>query len=377
MQVTRALELTLDAAALKRMRGQGTEDLDAYLAYVQARTLLASDRVADVEQAIEHLERATALDSKFAAGYVALAEAEMFVAEYDVTEDRQARFERALGRGRTLVEQALSLDPGSGEAYLVRASINAYTDLAAAETDYRHGLELSPNSPMGYAGLAAVVYEDPARRNEALALLDRARKLDPLQPAYDVTKAMFLSYERGDVQGAADLLADVLRRNPDYQPALARMGELRSQLLGQTAAGIEYGERALSLDPLSEGTRRMLVRAYLDVGDVVAAQQVVDEADHELSVRSLPILMYQRDWRRAGEAAYDSLSRQTYAATDIDLGILAMRMYARATGDYERARLALVDLSRIRQEPSGDLALPDRAVPGPGRRGSALGWPTC
>ena len=98
---------------------------------------------------------------------------------------------------------------------------------------------------MGYAGLAAVLYEDPARRDEALALLDRARKLDPLQPAYDVTKAIFLSYEQGDVQGAADLLADVLRRNPDYQPALARMSELRSQLLGQTAAGIEYGERAL------------------------------------------------------------------------------------------------------------------------------------
>ena len=70
--------------------------------------------------------------------------------------------------------------------------------------------------------------------------------------------------------------------------------------------------------------------------------------------------MYQRDWRRAGEATYDSLSRQTYAATDIDLGIFAMRMHARATGGYERARLALVDLSRIRQEPSGDLALPDR-----------------
>ena len=61
VQVTRALELTLDAAALKRMRGQGTEDLDAYLASA-GRTLLASDRVADVEQAIEHLERAVELD---------------------------------------------------------------------------------------------------------------------------------------------------------------------------------------------------------------------------------------------------------------------------------------------------------------------------
>ena len=62
--------------------------------------------------------------TRIAASYVALAEAEMFVAEYDVTEDRQARFERALERGRTLVDQALSLDPGNGEAYLARASMS-------------------------------------------------------------------------------------------------------------------------------------------------------------------------------------------------------------------------------------------------------------
>jgi hypothetical protein len=34
-------------------------------------------------------------------------------------------------------------------------------------------------------------------------------------------------------------------------------------------------------------------------------------------------------------------------------------MHARATGDYDRARMALADLSGIRQEPSGELALPD------------------
>ncbi len=276
----------------------------------------------------------------------------MFLAEYDVTEDRQSRFESALAQGRTLIERALSADPDNGEAYLVRASMAAYADLATAEADYRRGLELSPNSAKGYLGLATVLYETPSRRDEALAMLDRARKLDPLQPAYDVTRAVFLLYERGDVRGANDLLADVLRRHPDYQPALARMSEIRGVLLGQTADSIEYGERALALDPLAEEVRRGLVRAYLDVDDVAAAEQIVDEAPHELSVRRLPILVYQRDWSRAGEAAYDSLERQTLSPKDTGSVLppsactRARRAITSARGSRSRLWLACAGMRR-------------------------------
>ena len=344
LQVTRALELTLDDDCDRAHERAGHREPGCLPRYLQARTLLAGDRVADVQQAIELL-RARRLRSipVLRPGSVGLAESGLFLAEYDVTEDRQSRFESALAQGRTLIERALSADPDNGDAYLVRASMAAFSDLAEAESDYRRGLELSPNSAKGYLGLATVLYETPSRRDEALVALDRARKLDPLQPAYDVTRAVFLLYERGDVRGASDQLADVLRRHPDYQ-ACARANEraIAAVLLGQTADSIEYGERALALDPLAEEVRRSLVRAYLDVDDFAAAEQIVDEAPHELAVRRLPIFIYQRDWRRAGEAAYDSLERQTLLAQRPRWrGVTAIRMHARATGDYERARIAL------------------------------------
>jgi TolB-like protein/cytochrome c-type biogenesis protein CcmH/NrfG len=369
LQVTRALELTLDADAIERMKGQGTENLDAYLAYLQGRALLAGDRVADAQQAIEQLQRAVALDPNFAAAYVGLAEAGLFVAEYDVTDDRQARFERALERGQALIERALGVDPENGEAYLVRASMVAYTDLAGAEADYRRGLELSPNSAKGYAGLAVVLYETPSRRDEALAMLDRARKLDPLQPAHDVSRAVFLLYERGDVQGANELLVDVLRRNPDYLPALTRLTEIRVSCMGASVEGIEYGERALQLDPLAERARQTLVIAYLDVGDVAAAERIVDAADHEVSVRRIPILLYQREWRRAGEAAYDALDRQSVSPQDGVYVVVAIRMHARVTRDFERARIALEAMSGIQWDASGQPSMPDR----PGIGEAAIG----
>ena len=129
MQVTQALELSLDARAKDRLTGQGTQNLQAYLAFLQGRSLLANNRVVDTKEAIGHFERAIKLDPKFAAAYVSLAEAELFVAEYDVTDDRQERFERALRRGQELVEQALALDPDNGDAYLERAHLAAFDDL--------------------------------------------------------------------------------------------------------------------------------------------------------------------------------------------------------------------------------------------------------
>ena len=175
VQVTRALELSLDASAVDRLTGQGTENLDAYLAFLQGRSLLATDRVIDTKDAIGHFERAIRADPRFADAYVNQAAAEVFVAEYAVTDDRQERFERALRHGKELVAKALELDPENGDAYLQRGHLRYYDDLSAAEADYRRGLELSPNSAEGYSGLATVIYEDPAPRDEALALLDRAQ----------------------------------------------------------------------------------------------------------------------------------------------------------------------------------------------------------
>ena len=106
-QVTQALELSVDPAAMERMTGQGTSNLGAYLAFLQGRALLANARVVDMTEAIEHFERSVKLDPTFAGAYVSLAEAEVFLGEYEATDDRQERFKRALLRGQELVEKAL------------------------------------------------------------------------------------------------------------------------------------------------------------------------------------------------------------------------------------------------------------------------------
>jgi len=365
LQVTQALELSVDPAAMERMTGQGTSNLGAYLAFLQGRALLANARVVDMTEAIDHFERSVKLDPDFAGAYVSLAEAEVFLGEYEATDDRQERFKRALLRGRELVEKALSLEPLSGDAYLQRAYMLAFENLSDAEKDYRRGLELSPNSAKGHAGLAAVLYETPSRRDEALELIDRARKLDPLEPGHDVTKALFLWLERADMQGANALLVDVLKRNPRYTPAIAWLGGLRP-LMKQAANAIRYSEQALALDPSREWTRRSLIRVYLDLGDLSAARQLIDDEGPERSPRQLILLMHEGDWRQAGELAYESLARESISGisgTDMVMIVTSIRMHARATDEFERARVALEEASGVSWDSAGRATLPQEGSP--------------
>jgi TolB-like protein len=359
LQVTRALELSLDAKERDRLTGQGTENLDAYLAFLQGRSLQANDRIVDTRDAIGHFERAIRVDPEFAHAYVNLAAAKLLVAEYEVTDDRAERFEIALRESRELVERALALDPENGDAYLQRANLTTFDDLSAAEADFRKGLDLSPNSAEGYAGLATVLYADPARREEALQMLERARRIDPLDPGYDVRKAVFLIYERSDVNGADKLLSSVLERHPRYLPALVRLCEVRSFLLGRHAEAIRLCEQALAVDPLMEEARRILIKAYLEVDDLAAAEQLAEASHGESAVPRTLIAMHKKDLRAAGEAGYEALARRTTAPNNVSWMFIAIRLDARATGDATRAVAAMEPYARVDWDAAGKPILRD------------------
>ena len=335
--VVRALQLSLDAGARGRLARQGTERFDAYLEYLQGRALLATGRVTDAAHAVTHFERAVALDPDYSDAYVGQAQSALFVAEYEPTEDRHERFNRTLHRAQQLVARAIALDPDNANAYLARAHFAAFDDLGAAEADYRRTLEFNPNAAQAYAGLAAVLYETPARRDEAFALLERAHALDPLEPAHEVMMAVYLLYERSDMDGAVALLVDALKLDPQYQPALTRLGEIRYFMQGRSAEGIRLNEQALMLDPASESTRRALIRAYLSVGDAEAASEIAGNPPPGNAARTIPILLYRREWLAAGESAYRSLAQGTSTPIDNRIDVIAIRMHARTSGAVERA----------------------------------------
>jgi TolB-like protein/DNA-binding winged helix-turn-helix (wHTH) protein/Tfp pilus assembly protein PilF len=338
-EVARAMKVSIDegTAALAARGRDADRDFDAYLSFLRGRALHASQRLADLPAAIDSLSAAIRQDPRFADAYVLLARARVELADRESPEKANARVAGAVDNALQLLDTAIELEPANGEAYVERGYLKAYYDIAAADADFRRGLELAPNYARGYEGLAAVLFQSVARRQEALAMLEKARQLNPLEPRLDVVKATYLGYGPGDSEQATAILQQLLERDPLYVPALVRLAEFRWTLQGRNAEAIHLAEQAVKLDPGNEQAWYHIAVAYLDADDPASAGSAFRGIGEPSRSGLLSLNLYRRNWREAGEAAYSMLAAGSPRRIDERRIATAMRMHARATGNYERA----------------------------------------
>jgi TolB-like protein/Tfp pilus assembly protein PilF len=335
----------------------GTRNSEAYLAFLQGRAKMATQKLSDFKLAATDFALALKLDPNYGPAYVELASARLQLAEFTVTGDRAEAFESASHEAKLLIERALALDPNNAQAYVERGYLRAFSDPVGAEKDLRRGIELNPSSARGYAGLATVLYSDPLRRDEALAMIERARRLDPLEPEYDVLKARCLLLGRGNLREADAVLVDVVARHPTYLPGVAQLAFVR-RTEGNYADAVMYGERAVKLDPLEEESRLDLIRNYSEIGEMAAALQVVNEAPNRLPIRRLAVLVGEGNWRQAAEDTYDALADQTLTLILEAQAVFALRMDAHRTDDFARARAVFERMSGVAWSTTGIPTLP-------------------
>jgi TolB-like protein/DNA-binding winged helix-turn-helix (wHTH) protein len=351
-EVARAMKVSIDAgtAALTARSQDADRNFDAYLSFLRGRALLANQRVTDLPAAIDSLAAAIRQDPQFAPAYVLLARARVELAQRDTSRDSRARFAKTVDEALRLVDAAIAIDPANGEAFVERGYLKRYFDIAAADADFRRGLTLAPNNALGYEGLAAVLFQSIARRREALEMLEKARRLDPLEPRLDVVKATYLGYGPGDVPQATAILQSVLERDPLYVPALVRLAEFRWSLQGRHADSIQLAEQAVTLDPGNPPAWRQLAVTYLDVDDPGAAEAVIRQVTPPSPADLASLNLYRGNWRAAGDAAYAMLAEGPHLAIDERRIAFAIRMHARATGDYARAIRALESWAMVEWE---------------------------
>lgn len=359
-EVARAMKISIDegTAALTARGADADRNFDAYLAFLRGRALHASHRLADLPAAIQSLAAALRQDPQFAAAYVLLARARVELAERESPEGANAGLAEAVENALQLLDTAIELEPANGEAYVERGYLKAFYDIAAADADFRRGIELAPNSSRGYEGLAAVLFQSVARRREALAMLEKARKLNPLEPRLDVVKATYLGYGPGDAEQATRLLQQVLERDPLYLPALLRLAEFRWSLQGRNSETIHLAEQAVNLDPGSEQAWYHIGVAYLDADDPASAESAFRSIGQSSHSGRLSLSLYRRDWRAAGEAAYAMLAASPPRRNDERRIASAVRMHGRTTGNHERAIRALEAWSGVSWD-GGELELGD------------------
>ncbi|HSN72055.1 MAG TPA: tetratricopeptide repeat protein, partial [Steroidobacteraceae bacterium] len=369
VEVATALESHL-ADGLRGISPTGTQNLDAWLAYQQGRDAASTRRKADLLRAQERFAAAIREDPQFAAAYVRLAEARILLAFNDLSESWFINSPQLEDADRveieTLLARAIELDPNDGDAYIVRAWLVA--DPVAAAADYRRGLELRPNSAEGLERLARVLFFfpdpqgriwDPQKREEAFTLVDRADEIDPLAPTILLTKALMTLYARSDVAGANAFFRQALEQDPNFFPALAYLGGMRWCCEGKFAEGAKYLEDALAIEPTAAWTRHFLIRAYLDMGDIAAAEELAAELDVRDGPGRVALALARGDVREAQRLA--SMSFAPVTGLNASMLTNALMLAAVRIGQVEPSRESLERRIGLHWDASGAPTFSDRS----------------
>ncbi|HEY0685747.1 MAG TPA: winged helix-turn-helix domain-containing protein [Steroidobacter sp.] len=333
------------AGALEVSLTQGTHPfarfgIDAYLAFLRGKALVATRKVADAELAIESFSRAIELAPDFAAAYAALADAHMHLALINGVLGTESDATVAIQhRAQALLTRALQLDESLGEAYIARANLKQLEkDDKGAEADYRRGLELSPNDAVGHEHLADFLSQQ-GRLEEALVEIDQARRIDPLSPRNHYIKSLILADINGPLAEREALLLQALRVAPNFHPALARLAVVRAAQ-GRLAESAALAEQAVAIDPRQPWIVTRPVHFYLELEDVEAARRfAVEQAESVRWALWLPICLYERKPERAAEILRahperwsDGLSEDVEAYVIRDAAVLSGRL-AKAKGE--------------------------------------------
>jgi tetratricopeptide (TPR) repeat protein len=244
-------------------------------------------------------------------------------------------------------DRALELNPELGPAWAQRGRLTS--DPIQAEEYYRRALQLAPSYDENYIRYSDFLFSQ-GRRGEALDLIDRARRIDPLSPSLCWRKAQLVLATRSDVAGMEQLLHEALAIRPDFPTALRDLAMAEYMWHGDFADAIRLMERADLVDPESQWSDGLTAELYLEIGDLPAAIMLLENATPQMKLAkqelyvSLPI--YQRDLKRAANMAREFMSASLPPASNAKLVKDEMRLHAvhqELVGWYWATAIALRD----------------------------------
>ena len=216
-KITDELRVALDVETLTRIKAGPTKNLEAYDLYLRGRRLAQTQSLANLNRAMELLQKAVVLDPDFALAYAAIAGT--YVSLAGGFEPWHSVRKEAVAAA----DQAYALDKGASEVLLIQGIIKQVDRDFTSLSFLDRALEADPNN-INALNYKARVLNGLGKSAQSLKLVERALVLNPLDP------------------GANMLMAFTL------------------QLAGDASQAVQYVERALELTPTAAlGCRIALV----------------------------------------------------------------------------------------------------------------------
>jgi TolB-like protein/cytochrome c-type biogenesis protein CcmH/NrfG len=174
-KIAASLEAKLTGREKKEIAARGTNNAEAYDAFLHALALLNRQNTQDLEELIKFARRAVELDPNYAQAWCLLAVGES--QKYFFPEHTEAQ----LARARAATEAVVRLAPDSAEAASALGAFNYYGlrnyDAAVAEFQTAH--ERAPNDPHALTAMG-LVKRRQGHVEESISLQQEAARLDPL-----------------------------------------------------------------------------------------------------------------------------------------------------------------------------------------------------
>jgi TolB-like protein/DNA-binding winged helix-turn-helix (wHTH) protein len=240
---------------------------EAYEAYVRGRYHWNERTAPEVRSAIGFFQQASAEDAGFAPAYASLADSYTLL-----TMMRDAPAGEMMPKAKDALLKALALDDTLGNAHTVLGEVDEVFDWdwAAAEKEFRRGIELDPNNSNGhhqYAIHLAVTGRFP----EALAEMKQAEQIDPVSPVTFSSTGWILLRGR-----LPDRAIDECKKALDLDPKFARghlcLGEAYEEKRDLNRAAEEFvaarvltGMKPEAIEELRQAIRQGGYRGYFEL----------------------------------------------------------------------------------------------------------------
>jgi TolB-like protein/Tfp pilus assembly protein PilF len=316
--ITTSLETRLGIVGQSPDRREAGVDPEAYAEYLKGRYFWNRVGIENTRTAIEHFNRAIAIDPNFADAYMGLAHC--FLGLRSQLDNASA--DEMIPKIRAAAMKALELDPTLGEVHVDLANISIHAfDWRSGRQELMRALELAPGSAYVHQAYATYLLRI-GQVAEATAQYKEAERLDPLSPLMSYSVGVGLYNERKFDEAIA-ALRSALDLDPGLPIAHLMLGKIffmqgkHDQGLAEFRAAGRLGTQANSylaygyavsgeitkargiLADLLERSQAEYVRAvhisriYLGLGEKDNAfawlQKAVHENDPELRLKTDPM----------------------------------------------------------------------------------------
>ncbi len=270
-QVAKSLLPQLSGADMRRLEKRGTDNAEAYEAFLRGRYYLNSMNEENLRKAVGFFEQAIALDADYALAYTSLAEMYIYFGIQCMMP-----FSESSRKAKMAAEKALAIDPmlAEAQASLGFTLLTSERDWETAAKYFRRALQINPDSRLAHFWMETY-YLQMRRFDDALGAARKVLESEP-NSMLGWHLLAWIYYHSGQFDKSVAAHAQML-----VAPSLYAFGYFTYswalRLQGDFGGAIREAQTAISAAPGNPMYQTALAAAYAAAGKLAEAEKELND----------------------------------------------------------------------------------------------------